>query len=601
MKLSNLVWSLFGVMALSACSDNDVAEVIDQQTPGNEQGMEGDRFLSVRISNPAGTKADPEKEYEAGDDEENTINNLRFYFFKNDGSEAAVKLVTDGAVNFVDIAPEDLGRGSANTDNVEMTYNAVVVLNTQDFENGNVYQMVAVANFNNSILGDNSLTLEELRNKVGNYGGVTTEITENGTTKTIANFLMTSSSYADEDGQINAAKVTTANLQLSEDAAKANPVNIYIERVVAKTRVQSTAAAVEGKTYNGLPVIALTNNDETKSNLTIKYRGSDTEHQVYVAFTGWNVISTSNMSYLLKKVNSTNLWQQSNFGFIWNNSDFFRSFWAVNPKNDGAGNNFALNYINYKEINKDLGETASAYCQENAANNYETGAKDNYNPAKARSNRTQAIISAVLLIEDEEGNLKPLDLVKWAGGNYTMDAAKQTLVSTIANQIYVKEASETSYSQLTVEDVEFVTALAAGMANTESENSPRYQCYLQLTNKEEATFAKDAEGTQALSKKEVNTQLKTIPGARIWNNGMTYYYTDLRHLGSDIDKIGYYGVVRNHIYDVNVTNVRGLGTPVYNDEENIIPQKPENDEAFIAAQINILSWRVVSNDTELIW
>ena len=81
---------------------------------------------------------------------------------------------------------------------------------------------------------------------------------------------------------------------------------------------------------------------------------------------------------------------------------------------------------------------------------------------------------------------------------------------------------------------------------------------------------------------------------------MTYYYTDLRHLGTEVTK-GLYGVVRNHIYDVNVQSVVGLGTPVYNPDEVIVPQKPGEDETYIAAKINILSWRIVNNDVDLVW
>ena len=61
------------------------------------------------------------------------------------------------------------------------------------------------------------------------------------------------------------------------------------------------------------------------------------------------------------------------------------------------------------------------------------------------------------------------------------------------------------------------------------------------------------------------------------------------------------GVVRNHIYETNITKIAGLGTPVYDPTKTIYPEKPENNDHFIAAQINILSWRVVKNDYELEW
>ena len=67
--------------------------------------------------------------------------------------------------------------------------------------------------------------------------------------------------------------------------------------------------------------------------------------------------------------------------------------------------------------------------------------------------------------------------------------------------------------------------------------------------------------------------------------------------------------MRNHIYEVVLQSVTGLGTPVlnYKDEngndvwENITPQKPTPDAYFLGASLNILSWRVVNNNTSLDW
>ena len=81
---------------------------------------------------------------------------------------------------------------------------------------------------------------------------------------------------------------------------------------------------------------------------------------------------------------------------------------------------------------------------------------------------------------------------------------------------------------------------------------------------------------------------------------MTYYYTDIRHISDIEGKPGYYGVVRNHIYRVNITNIEGYGTPVY--DENIefeTPEKPVDIDTYVAAQINILTWRVVDRNYEL--
>ncbi len=151
------------------------------------------------------------------------------------------------------------------------------------------------------------------------------------------------------------------------------------------------------------------------------------------------------------------------------------------------------------------------------------------------------------------------------------------------------------------------------MADDDSEDSKRYLSYLKLTEDaariqfytaavKSATNDAEIEKAKYADAVAVNAKLSQVPGAKVWQDGKTYYYTDLRHFlrGEDATK-GLYGVVRNHIYEVKINSVKGLGTPVLNPEEAIIPQKPKDDDTFIAAQVNVLSWRVVKNDVSLEW
>ena len=97
----------------------------------------------------------------------------------------------------------------------------------------------------------------------------------------------------------------------------------------------------------------------------------------------------------------------------------------------------------------------------------------------------------------------------------------------------------------------------------------------------------------------LNASLDDIQPALVYRNGMTYYYMDIKHLGNK-DKVGEFGIVRNHVYSVNITDINGFGTPVYEGTHDFVkPEKPEPVTSYVAAQINILSWRVVANDYEL--
>ena len=59
-------------------------------------------------------------------------------------------------------------------------------------------------------------------------------------------------------------------------------------------------------------------------------------------------------------------------------------------------------------------------------------------------------------------------------------------------------------------------------------------------------------------------------------------------------------MVRIHIYDIHITDVRNLGTPVLDPTEVIVTQKTK--DMLLESRIDILSWRVVDmGDISIIW
>ena len=572
MKSSGLFGSLFGMAAFCACSETGMPDA------NGSGSMESGRFLAVEVANPASTRTS-DNDYEIGSDNESKVHSLRFYFFNKAGE--AVSVSANGSTNYVDcpqIEPEAGGDGA----NVEKKLQAVILVNTQNGGTANVNSMVAVANYEIANLGDMSLSLAELGRKIGDYG---LPRKDDGTTP---RFLMTSSSYAGAAGPVVATEIKAASLCETEEKAKENPVVVYVERVVAKTRLRTAwtggTATREGVTYNGKTYTATALKDNDGKD--IRFGGK----QLYAIFTAWDVTGTIDKSHLFKKVNTTAAW---NLGWIWNNAAFSRSYWAMNPDKTTLG------YIKYNDIGREVGTTDFAYCLENAADNFNDGTKSGYDPATQTGNRTQAIIAAVLVTVDGSDRATPVSLARWAGGDYTEEGAKTAMLNTVSTQLYVKEGG--SFVSIKPAHVRFVTATAAGMADDKSEESPRYMSHLQLTETARSIqFYSDASDAATLTSAQVNDSLKGIPGAKVWKTGLTYYYTDLRHLGPEASK-GLYGVVRNHIYDVKINTIAGLGTPVYDPDEVIVPQKPGKDETYVAAKINILAWRVVGNDTDLAW
>ncbi|MBD5303897.1 MAG: fimbria major subunit [Bacteroides sp.] len=91
--------------------------------------------------------------------------------------------------------------------------------------------------------------------------------------------------------------------------------------------------------------------------------------------------------------------------------------------------------------------------------------------------------------------------------------------------------------------------------------------------------------------------------------GKAYFNVPLKHiwgeLGSnsnefkpDVVKLGDYGVVRNHVYDLTVNTISGIGTGIGDIRQPIIPPT-ENEQYYISTRLNILKWRVVKQSVDL--
>lgn len=58
-------------------------------------------------------------------------------------------------------------------------------------------------------------------------------------------------------------------------------------------------------------------------------------------------------------------------------------------------------------------------------------------------------------------------------------------------------------------------------------------------------------------------------------------------------KTGALGVVRNHVYNLTVNSITGLGSAISDDDNPIVPPKEDNNQ-YVAARINILSWKIAN-------
>lgn len=279
---------------------------------------------------------------------------------------------------------------------------------------------------------------------------------------------------------------------------------------------------------------------------------------VYAAILGWDLVSNQTESYFVKTINP--LWTDDELGFIWNDAPYYRSYWTGKCVAATATNKFA-----YDDLTNGVGTTIE-YVGEQVGT------------------RTKYVVKAQL----QKANGDALEIAQWYGTNYAGEEnLLKAVVATLQNKFMCKNGD--TYNSIEHTQLQCV----AGMSGAES-----YEVKFQLKTDVNANWYSFDGSTYTLIN-DINAELAKLEPAKIWNDGMTYYYADIKHLAEEEGKIGEYGVVRNHSYKVNVTDVTGWGTPVYDPNQEVVPVKPTDKETYIAAEINVLSWRVVSQDVVL--
>lgn len=562
---------LFGAFCalgmMASCSSSDDAVEGGGTTPDNS----GNLYLSVNVMSSntgtgtratetgepgTGTDEDPKSSlYEKGTDKENKVTTAVFYFFTSTGAPANVVNLNGTLVNYYS-AP--VSAGSDEMPNVEKILTAQVVINTKK---GDQIPDKMVAILNATPTDNSSKSLTELAAVVNDYS-----LTESN-----PDFVMSSSVYS--DGGVKKMEVEDVKpfFKPSESEAESNPVDVYVERVLAKVSVASAMDYSEAdgdKTVNGEKLYYTGQTSDKSGNV---------DKRLYVKFTGWNVATETAKSYLFKNINAA--WTDNDLGIVnWTWPNYFRSFWAMNP------NLADTDYKNHKfeEATKKVGsldakgdmiygegtEVNYAYIQENANPNGTTAAA----PAKP----TKIIVAAKLV--DKDG--KAVTLAEWKGVRTTKEGVLMNMAN--LSNIYYQDGD--ARIKITPDMICF----------------PEKKNVAELTDAAKTKTFYIGSGAETSSEvKDVNKALADLGEAKIWEGGDTYYFTDIRHLAAAKDKPGSYGVVRNHSYQIALTSVTGLGTPVYDPEKEIIPDNPDMDESYLAARIKVLSWRVVKSTVDL--
>lgn len=573
------------MLTVASCSSEDVAGVDAQNGKGTTS------FLAVNIENVGSAPASRSYQqgdgtYEDGTEAESKINNVRFYFFNGDGTPYLLvnKNSEKQPVNFLDQTVETDGNDYDHT--AETKTKAVLVLNGET--KAVPASVIAVINpevLDNTTLQSGTMTLSELR----------TSATGSKFYDKTNGFVMSNSVYESAGQDVCSTPVANNVFATSEDAMK-NPVDIYVERVNAKVNAkidadyQRTGEIEKAWTKNadGKYQIEVGSIDVTTYADNTNAAPTKNTYPVYAVVQGWQLADADGKAEVCKQINTS--WYAGELGISpWTTSDYHRCFWSKSvPFTSGAqgGANHPVN-PKFTDITQSLSGEFSAepvYTLPNTPDQVVT------NPTTSLNTLTKLIVAAKLVYKDKNGNYNPAQVCQYRGLTYLgEDAVKKQIVGGFAK--YFKKTA-TGYQSIEASDITFKTLPGSSEVKD-------YEVVATLASNVGELYVKDGETTyKTVSKDDVNAALAKEEAQVRSTDGATYYYTPIKHLG-DAGKLGEYGIVRNHSYQVTIQNIKGFGTPVYDPKKEIDPMIPSDENTYLAASIKVLSWRVVSSKVDL--
>lgn len=535
-------------------------------------------YLSVNIQNvgEAMSRAEYDDQkggtYEDGTEAESKISDVRFYFFNADGSPYLLKkkLATDPDHNWMTPSEDINGTDKDNDHTVEQISKTVLVINGEN----KVAPHSVVAVINSSSLTKNTLG----ENALGNGALSLSELREKQDTKFYnagANFVMSNSIYMKDNNEEYAVPVS-GHVYTSDKEAEKDPIEIYVERVAAK--VTTTLNTSHENWEEG--TASTWGEEKWAYKLSEKLNN---KYDVYAVVDGWSV-ADANGRATVEKAALSGTWTDELLGIKpWTTGDYHRCFWETSvPFMNG---NKVVNQ-SFKDITTNFGN--SVYTLPN------TPAATTDFADKMENSLTKVIVAAHLYYKDENGNYKPAEICKYKGIQYL--GAKNVL-KVVANEIkntYCKKYADGSFVSITEDDLAFATSVPTGSTTQLMD----YEVIPQINSKKTIELFDNNHNPVTID--VVNKALAAETNkAQVRTEGCVYYYTPIRHLASEETKLGYYGVVRNHSYKVNIQEIKGFGTPVFDPKKEIDPTLPEEKDIFLAARINVLSWRVVKSDVNL--
>ena len=516
--------------------------------------------------------------YEDGVGVENKIKSVRFYFFNADGTPYILNNV-NGKGNYIDrevnVNPGD------QSQTVEGITETVLVLNGENH--------VAPASMLTVINPD--INPELLQNGAALRWSVMRKELKGTKFYDNDHFMMSNSTYEEAGNDVCTTQLTGKTYASSDDA-QSHPVNVYVERVNAKVNANVVGTNFEKETADVIfDGVSMKDNQKTTVGVLslAKEDGTTDQKNIFAYIVGWGLASENRKAELFKQIDTQKFTDEILGISPWSSADYHRSFWSLSVPFGGTGadKNEPVNY-KFSEYTHKLGD--AVYTLPNTPTEVIDDAHV-YN-----NTLTKFVVAARLAYKDADNILKPAEICEYKGQEFLgTDNLKKTFVKEISRyykKVPVATGEPDKYVNLDPSDITFTTTAPSG---TQAKD---YEVFATLANPNITLYEqKGGVWNEVTDKSGVYNMLQGTP-AEVRKGGMAYYYTTIKHLGEK-GKLGEYGIVRNHSYQISLNSIKGFGTPVYNPEKIIVPAIPSNDKTYLAAKINVLSWRVVPSTVDL--
>lgn len=618
------------LMGLAACTKN---EDVPNVAPADEN-----RYLRVSIADVnTGTRAD----FDPGTAEENDISYIRLDFY-----DIAGKLIYTAYPSDMTYAPGNSGDG-----NVGNTISRIVKV---EISKDQPYPSYVICFLNPVQYGQgDSRDMTDLRtaerDKYKNANG------DFAMCNSV--YFGTDAATGVRDVKISGTPIVPGQLfnsQAEAEAATGDKIlNIYVERYAAKVKFSCTTTAATGEfdkeTASG--IYPTTVGDYTLSFIPEKWTVNADSKSMFAIknFTEPEDQASSRIQEASKNFVDDMLtgWDD------WNDEDNHRCYWSCTPSfyakdfpqvsDDVNFGNETLKYYSYNEVMKGKdkdGKDISGGMDATSEGNVKYVLENTVGENALKSLNPKAAVPSILLVGkykvtkgadevtlgDDEAFYKLGNALYFDNANHGKLSMKdhfleqQMIVFQKNGEKYelVKNTSNnTLKSRFTIQHPE-------GNVR-EGKSVPMRYVTLQLTNTSGTPLYFSAPGSGSNEYTQITEANLDIVNRLLWQQvgiaeayyeGICYYSIPIRHLGfgrsatttptdengnikwSDL-RIGDLGLVRNHVYDLQVKAINGLATGVSDPTEPIVPPM-EQDEYYIKYNINILNWRIVPPQTGII-